>query len=171
MRYLGLAAVGLLAACGGGESANKAKGAAASLEPGQYEVTAQVTQFRKADEGVPKMKAEPGSRTTRSVCVTDGASLPPELFADEGFTCRNGTSNYVRAGRINANVSCTRPDLKGDLGYVMTGTFEAQSFRAERQFSTALATDGDVVIASTLEGRRTGACTAPAEPGAGNKAK
>jgi hypothetical protein len=172
MRYLGLAAIGLLAACGA-PSANKAKESVAALEAGQYEVTSEVTQFRKADEGKPRINTPVGTRTTRSVCVSDGAALPPDLFADEGLTCQDGASNYARNGRLNLNVRCTRPDLKGDLGYTVSGTFDAQSFRADRQLNTIFSTDGDVIVGATVQGRRTGACTAPAAPAApaGQKSK
>src|SRR5687768_7009046 len=62
-----------LAACGGAEE-NKAKGKADTMQPGQYEVTAEVTNFRAADKGTPKINTKQGDSTTRSVCLTEGAS-------------------------------------------------------------------------------------------------
>jgi hypothetical protein len=125
-------------------------------------VTAEVTQFRKADEGAPKINTPPGTRTTRSVCVTDGAALPPDLFADEGLTCRDAGSAYVRNGRMNLNSRCSRAGLTGDISYAVTGTFDAQSFRGDRQLTTSFTSDGDVISSARVEGRRTGACTAAA---------
>jgi hypothetical protein len=162
MRYLCVVPVLALAACGG-QSENKAKAGAETLEAGQYEVTAVVTQFRQADEGAPKIKMEPNARTTRSACVPPGGALPPELFADEGLSCTDASASYARNGVINVGLRCSRPDLQGDVAYSVNGSFDAQSFRADRQLTTTLTTDGDVVIASTLEGRRTGDCT----PGSG----
>ena len=166
MRYLCVVPVLALAACGG-QSENKAKAGAQTLEAGQYEVTAVVTQFRKADEGTPKIEMAQGDRTTRSVCVPAGGALPPDLFADEGVSCQDASASYARNGVINVGLRCTRPDLQGGIGYSVNGSFDAQSFKADRQLTTSLTTDGDVVIASQVEGRRTGECT----PGAGGQEK
>lgn len=163
--FAGFAAVLALGACGGGEE-NKANAAADALQPGQYEVTAEVTQFRAADEGKPKINTPVGTRTTRSVCVT-GTPLPPDLFADEGFQCSTAGEAFARSGTLNLNLRCTRPGLQGEMGYSVSGSFEQDSFEAQRSLRTLLSTDGDVVIASKLTGRRTGECTAAA-PAAGD---
>lgn len=161
-----------LAACGDGATENKAKGKAERLQPGQYEVTAEVTNFKAADQGKPKIETKQGDSTTRSVCVPEGAAPPAELFTDEGFTCRSGGDLRVRNGSINANLDCTGTGLSGQVGYAVTGTFDGESFEAERQLKTRLTTDGDVEIASTIRGRRTGECTAaPAAPAGSNSAK
>lgn len=176
MRYLCLVPVLALAACGG-QSENKAKAGAQTLEAGQYEVTAVVTQFRQADEGEPKINMPKDSRTTRSVCLPPGGALPPDLFADEGMTCQDVSASYARNGVLNVGLRCSKPGLSGDIAYSVNGSFEAQSFRADRQMTTTLTTDGDVVVASRVEGRRTGACTPAAAPagnaqgGAAEKAK
>jgi hypothetical protein len=157
-----------LAACGGGEGENKAKGRADALQPGQYEVTAEVTAFRAADKGSPMINTPQGTRSTRSVCVADGAALPPDLFADEGFNCRNAGNAFARGGTINVNLQCQREGLSGEMGYSVTGTFQADSFEVQRQLTTRLTTDGDVVIGYNLQGRRTGECSATPAPAAGN---
>jgi hypothetical protein len=169
MRILFLVPIVALAACGGGETKNQGKAKAQSLEPGQYEVTAEVTQFRAADEGTPKIDTPVGTRTTRSVCVPAGGTLPPDLFADEGFACESAGSSYARGGTMNLQTRCTREGLSGSTSYSVNGTFEAQSFEAERQLSTLLNGDGDVVVTSRVQGRRTGECTPGAAP-AGNGA-
>lgn len=165
MRYLCLIPVLALAACGG-QSENKAKAGAQTLEAGQYDVTAVVTQFRQADEGAPKITTPKDTRTSRSVCVPGGGTLPPDLFADAGLACRDAGGSYARNGSINLSIHCTRPDLRGDITYSVNGSFDARSFRADRQLTTSLTTDGDVVIASRVEGRRTGECTAQPAPAA-----
>jgi hypothetical protein len=158
-----------LAACGGGESQNKAK-ANAALQPGQYEVTAEVTQFRKADQGTPKVDTPVGTRTTRSVCLAGAVDAAADLFADEGFTCQTNSGAYARNSMLNLSTSCTREGLQGQIGYSISGSYDAQSFQADRTLATALSTDGDVVIISRLQGRRTGECSAaPAAPAAPNK--
>jgi hypothetical protein len=169
MRSLYLVPVLALAACGGG-SENKAKAGAETLAPGQYEVTAVVTQFQQKDEGTPKINMPKDTRVTRSVCVPAGGVLPPDLFADEGVNCQDASASYARNGVINVGLRCTRPDLSGGLAYSVNGSFDAQSFRAQRQLTTTLSTDGDVVIAAQVEGRRTGDCTAAPAAAGGNAA-
>lgn len=168
-----LAAVPLvvLAACGGTEVANKGKAKAESLQPGQYEVTAEVTAFKAADKGTPKIDTKQGTSTTRSVCVTDPAALPTDLFADEGFACRNAGNLFARGGTLSASLECTRAGLSGTMGYAVSGTFGADSFEAERQLKTRLSTDGDVEINATLRGRRTGECSAAPTAGGTDKSK
>ena len=162
-----------LAGCGGGgETGTRSKAKAEALQPGQYEVTAEVTAFKAADDGIPKIDTKQGTSTTRNVCVTDSAALPTDLFTDDGFTCRNAGNMFVRSGTISANLDCTRAGLSGGMGYAVSGTFSGDAFEAERQFKTRLATDGDVEVTSTLRGRRTGECTvAPAAAGEAEKSK
>ena len=169
MRYLCVVPVLLLAACGG-QTENKAKAGAATLEPGQYEVTSVVTQFSQADEGKAKIDTPQGTRTTRSVCVPPGEGLPPQLFADEGMNCEDASASYARSGVINVGLRCTHPDLQGGIGYSVNGSFDAQSFKADKQLTTSLTTDGDVVVTSQVEGRRTGECSAAPAADAGNAA-
>lgn len=168
--YLCVIPLVAVAACGGAGDENKAKGKAERLQPGQYEVTAEVTNFKAADKGTPKIETKQGTSTTRSVCVPEGATPPAELFIDEGFSCRSGGDLRVRNGSINANLDCTGTGLSGQVGYAVSGTFTADSFEAERQLKTRLSTDGDVEIASNIRGRRTGECSA-APAAAAEKAK
>ena len=159
-----------LAACGGAAEENKAKGKAETMQPGQYEVTAEVTNFRAADKGTPKINTKQGDSTTRSVCLTEGASPSPELFADEGFTCRHAGTTYARGGTLNLTLQCTVEGQSGAAGYNINGRFTADSFEAQRNLETLFTTDGDVVIASNLRGRRTGDCVAaPAAPAEATK--
>lgn len=158
-RWLMVAPVVALAACGGGEQNQSKAKSADALQPGQYEVAAEVTQFRQADEGTPKLDTPVGTRTTRSVCLA-GARPGPDLFADEGFACQSDGSEYVRGGTVNMTLRCTREGWQGGANYSVNGTFEADSFEAERRLTTALTGDGDVVVTARLQGRRTGECTA-----------
>lgn len=167
-RVIYLTPVLALAACGGAAE-NKTKAAAAqAIVPGQYEVTAEVREFRQTDQGTPRMSAAVGTRTTRSVCVPAGGAVAPDLFADEGNVCQVGSSDYVRSGTINLTLRCTRQGTEGNLNYVLNGTFDADGFQADRELTTLFVGEGDVMIRSSLEGRRTGDCPAgaPAANGA-----
>lgn len=168
MRPMVLAPVLALAACGG-EAENKTKAPPLpAIAPGQYEVTAEVRAFRQTDQGTPRIDAPVGTRTSRSVCVPAGGAIVPDLFADEGMDCQVGSSDYVRHGIINLTLRCTRPGAEGNLNYALNGTFDAESFQAERDFTSLFVGEGDVAIESQIQGRRTGEC-APGGP-AGNGA-
>lgn len=154
-----------LAACGGAAEENKAKGKAETLQPGQYEVTAEVTNFRAADKGTPKINTKQGDSTTRSVCLADATTPTPDVFADEGFTCRHAGTTYARGGTLNMTLQCAVEGQRGEAGYNINGRFTADSFEAQRTLETLFSTDGDVVIATNIRGRRTGDCSAaPAAP-------
>lgn len=155
----------LLSACGGGGEAEKNKAAKVSaLRAGQYEIATEVTSFRSADTGRPKIDTPRGTRATRTVCIADPANLPPDLFADEGFRCQTGPGAYVRDGTVSTSLSCRREGLNGSINYTVSGRFEAESFEVQRGMATSLATDGDVVINSTARGRRTGECSPSPAP-------
>src|SRR5947199_3231074 len=100
MRALASILLLVLASCGDGAAENKAAVAAAP-SPGQWELSAQVTRFTRADQGTPRINTPVGTRTTQSVCVASGGRLPAALFSGDDFTC-NYDSYYVRNGNANA---------------------------------------------------------------------
>jgi hypothetical protein len=165
---LALTAALALAGCGG-DTENKTKAASAqSIVAGQYEVTAEVAEFRQTDQGTPKINAPVGTRTTRNVCVPPGGAIMPDLFADEGMSCQVGSSDYVRNGTINLTLRCTRPGTEGNINYVLSGTFDANGYQADRELTSLFVGEGDVFVYTRVQGRRTGDC-APGAP-AGNSA-
>jgi hypothetical protein len=163
MRYLGLVALAALAGCGsGGENETKAA-APDTIPAGQYEVTAETTQFSQADEGEAALNMAVGTREVRSVCIGDTAS--PDLFAAEGMTCRQGSSDYIRSGTISSTYSCTVEGREGGAALTISGTFTADGFQATRNLRTTFEGPGDVTAAANLTGRRTGDCTPGADAG------
>ncbi|MDQ8758061.1 DUF3617 family protein [Sphingosinicella sp. LHD-64] len=170
MRKLACIPLLFVAACGDGEAEKNAAApaTAASLAAGQWELTSEVTAFRAADGGAPRIDTPVGTRATQSVCV--GAGQPPiEFFAGDGFTCTTGAS-YIRNGRMNVTASCTRDGLEGSIQIMADGTFQADSAEFNRNIGTMLSTDGDVEITARVDGRRTGDCTPGTESGGNNAA-
>ena len=169
MRWIVFIALPALAACGGAAEQNKAAAERpASLPPGQWELTSQVTAFQAVDQGRPKIDTPVGTRATESVCV--GASRPPSaLFAGAGYLCRYDTY-YGRRGRVTAAMLCSREGLDGSIPITASGTFTADSLEYTRELRTSFAGDGDVAISSRVTGRRTGDCTPAAAEEPGNKA-
>lgn len=147
-----------LAACGGGGTGDNKAATAEQLSAGQYDVISTVTTYRLADDGPAKIELPVGTRTTRSICLADGAR-PIDVFADEGMACAEGSSYYARGGILNLTLRCTSAAHDGGgLSYTIDGSFEAESFAADREMNTAFQGNGDVVVASRVEGRRTGEC-------------
>ena len=163
MRYLGFVVLAALAGCGsGGESENKATTANA-LRAGQYEVTAEATQFRQADAGEAVFNMAVGTREVRSVCIGDTAS--PDLFAAEGMTCQAGTSSYMSGGTISSTYRCTVEGRQGEIALMVTGTFTEDGFEVTRNLRSAFSGQGDIVADANVTGRRTGDCTPGAAAG------
>jgi hypothetical protein len=156
-----------LASCGDGSAENKAT-VAAALSPGQWELSAQVTRFTRADQGAPRINTPVGTRTTQSVCVAAGGQLPTALFSGDDFTC-SYDSYYVRNGNANATLTCQRHGLTGSIMVAADGSFGADRINLRRNVRTVLSTDGDVQIDADVTGRRTGPCTPAAPSGGANR--
>jgi hypothetical protein len=153
----------LLVACGEGAAPTEETAAAVNgLQAGQWEVTSEVSGFRQADEGQPKIDTPVGTTASASLCVGEETRPPTEIFSGEGYSCQYGNF-YMRNGRINITLNCTREGLSGNIGMTVDGRFQADSFEADRNIRTTLVTDGDVVIDAALTGRRTGDCPAEAD--------
>lgn len=147
----------MIAACGGTETKeNQTKSKATSLAPGQYEVSTEVTAFESLDEGTPAIDTPVGTRTTEMVCVGEG-QLPTEMLTGPGFDCRYD-NYYMRNGRMNVTMRCTREGLSGATPMTVEGSFEAESFDYVRDMRTVLAGEGDVHVAARATGRRIGDC-------------
>lgn len=156
----------LILAAGCSETAPEEKKASrlAILEPGQYELSSEVTRLTNVDDGAAAINTPVGTRATQSVCVGADGRAATDLFSGEGYAC-SYDNYYVRNGRINALLSCTRDGLQGQISMTVDGTFEAGQLSYDRNVRTILATDGDVLIDHRVTGRRTGDCAAAAADG------
>ena len=167
MRVLGVIPLLFVAACGGsGGSSEKNETAAprAAPEPGQWELATEMTSFRAADEGTPKISGSVGARAAENLCVGAGERLPASFFAGEGYECNYGTY-YVRNGRINVTLDCRREGLDGIIAIAVEGQSRGGTAEFTRNVRTALSTDGDVEFSTRGTGRRTGECAPGGEGG------
>ena len=155
----------ILAACSESSQApEKAEPAAAEhIKAGQWEMAIEVTKVTQRDKGAPALKMPVGTKLVTSSCVTEAeVKQPPAgLFVPEGFKCEK-RDTYVRGGRINLTLECTRDGLSGDIPIVINGNYTAEGIEATSTAETRLTGDGDVMMESKLAGRRTGACSAAA---------
>jgi hypothetical protein len=165
------------AACsgGGGEEKKAEEAQAATIEAGQWETSFEVTAHRVVDGTPdPALKAAAGDKETGAACVTeaDKAKPAPELFAGPGYTCQY-KSDYIRNGRINASLSCTREGIEGEIMMSVQGSYTGTTFEGTVGTTTYLPGRGDFESSRKIAGRKVApACAAeePAAGAAGNKA-
>jgi Protein of unknown function (DUF3617) len=167
MRALALIPFLFVAGCGEAPTENKAAPAAAAFAPGQWELASEVTSFRKTGAGNAGADTPVGTRTTQSLCVGAGHELQTAFFAGDGYRCSYGTY-YVRNGRVNLTMGCSREGLDGTITMAAEGTFQANSVEFRRNSNTSLTAGGAVAAETRVTGRRSGDCTPDAGQGEGH---
>ena len=154
----------MLAACSGESQApEKAEidPAAEHISAGQWEMTTEVTKVTQRDKGTPALKMPQGTKVATSTCVAeaDVKRPPAAMFVPEGFNCEYRDS-YMRGGRVNLTLQCTREGLSGDIPIAINGSYTAEGIEATGTAETRLSGDGDVEMETKLTGHRTGDCAA-----------
>lgn len=166
IRSLFLAPVCLLSACGGGGEEKKAEApAAATMEAGQWAADFETASFRSTDKTEPAVKAAVGDKETGSACIEAGkeATPPGELFAGPGHQCTTQNS-YIRNGRINVSLKCSRPGIKGDIMHTVQASYTGTTFEGTVDTITYLPGTGDFEMSRKIAGRKTGPTCAAEEP-------
>jgi len=150
----------LLAACGSDEPAqNTATATPAKLTAGQYEVQMTVTGFRSTDGNTPVINAKPGDVITSQGCVGADGMPAPELFAAKGDVC-TPQNPYLRNGRMNLTLDCTRKSAPGRIMQEVNGSFTADALTGKVSTTSFLHGSGDYELRGDVKGRRVGECTA-----------
>ena len=153
---------GLLAACGDSSApAKPEEERAASLKPGEYEITAKVDALRSTDNSTPatQSKVADPARTTRT-CVPADGTIDPSAFAEAGEKC-TASDSYMRGGRMSLQLKCLRDNKQ--LTQLVDGKFTADSFTGTAHTSTFFSGPGDYELTRTLTGKRVGECPAASE--------
>ena len=163
-RSIAIASLLALAACSedaGGDDKAKAAADAANLKlaAGQWETTTEITNVTSQDNGTPALKVE---KTTISNCVGEAEGKKPAAAVFGGMEDCSYESLYMSRGRVTDSLSCTKPGLAGRILISSEGNYAADSFETSADIQTYLTSDGDVRAAAKVNGRRIGACTAPA---------
>jgi len=149
----------LLGACGSDEPAqNTATAVPAKLTPGQYEVQLTVTGFRSTDGNTPVVKAKPGDVITSQGCVGADGTPAPELFAAKGDVC-TPQNPYIRNGRMNLSLNCTRKGTPGRIMAEVNGSFTADALTGTASTTSFIQGPGDYELKADVKGRRVGECT------------
>ena len=169
MRTLLMLAASASIAALGGCSNESAPAAAPAVEPakalaaGEYEVSTKVEDLRSTDHTTPATKAKLASADSAAAvhraCVADDGTIAPAMFAESGDSCREENS-YVRNGKINLQLTCTRTGNPGQVLQSVAGEFQADSFTATVNTGTYFMGPGDYAMRRTLTAKRVGACAA-----------
>ena len=159
MMFLGAAAIALGACGGGGEQKQAKPAAAASLQPGEYEVTGTVADLKATDNTAPATQLKAGATLTPvRACVAADGKIDIKLLAEPGDECKEDTA-FVRNGRLNVQLNCQRAG-KGGVMQLANGTFKENSFEAEILSSSYFTGTGDYSATRKVTGKRVGDCPA-----------
>jgi hypothetical protein len=155
-----LAATALAGGCGGEPEKAKAPERPQAMQAGQWQSTSEVTNFRQADQGRPRLNMPIGTRGSAAACVeaADVTRPPEELFVGSDFEdCAWGENFYMRNGRLISSMTCQR-DGVGNVEVTVSVDFTPNSYEGTVEFVTRLPTDGDVIVAARSRGTRAGEC-------------
>ena len=152
-----------LAACGGGKQDKAAadETPTAALAAGLYEVSAEVVQLSSTDGTTPATKVKQGDKLVSRACVGADGKPAPEMLAEEGDKCEL-KSSYIRNGRMNAEMSCSREGKPGSVMPAMNGSFSKDAFEGNVTTLTYFTDDGDYRMSRKVTAKRVGDCPAAA---------
>ena len=136
---------------------------AATLAGGEYEVATKVEDLRSTDHTTPatkaKLTAAGAAPAVHRACVAEDGSIAPEMFAEAGDSCKVENS-YVRSGKINLQLTCSRSSSPGQVLQSVAGDFSAEGFTATVNTGTYFAGAGDYAMRRSMTAKRVGNCPA-----------
>jgi hypothetical protein len=146
------------AEAGGGSGATSgASGAAATMQPGEWEITVAVTGLEAPN--MPAGMAMPPPQTNRTCLTPEQVAQAAGGVATGGLTNQTGCrteSNNVSAGRIDSTIQCEAPG-GGRVRVVTAGQSTATTLEVEQR--TEVSAQGtNMTTRSRVTGRRIGDC-------------
>jgi hypothetical protein len=151
----------VLSSCSGGdEAANTAvEERAASLQPGEYELTMAVKSVRSTDKTTPATSLKEGAQPVPTrTCVGADNQIDPAAFVEAAESCTAGDT-YMSGGRMSLQFRCNRAG-KGMLSHLVDGKFKKDSFSGDVITTTIFSGSGDYELTRSVEAKRVGKCTA-----------
>ena len=146
-------------------AAAPARATAAALSAGEYEVATKIEDLRSTDHTTPLTKAKQmaagDAPDVHRACVADDGVIATDMFAEAKDDC-SVQNSYVRNGKINMQLSCTRPGAPGQVLQSVDGNFTADAFTATVNTGTYFSGSGDYAMRRTMTAKRVGACPAAA---------
>jgi hypothetical protein len=169
------AALALLAGCGGGGEAEKAKTGPQSAEevakemsqmqlrPGQWETTTQILSMEAPGVPAEATKAVTDEKTTVATCITPEQAAKPDasfLSGQQGANCSYSDFD-MSGGKVRGRISCQNKDAPGSMTMAMSGTYAEEEY----DFGMDMELRGDapgqsMTMKARTSGRRVGECPA-----------
>ena len=147
----------LVSACSEEAPVKQEEAAATALSAGQYEASWKVASLRSIDKSTPLTNLKQDASGTTTACVAADGTVDPALFAEDGDTCTI-SNPYVRNGRMNLSLTCTREGSGGEVRQSVSGTFKADSLDTQVSTTTYLSGFGDYAMTRTVTAKRVGEC-------------
>ena len=159
MRAMFVLGAVLLAGCSEEAPRKAAAAIPATLPPGQYEVSATVTTLASTDKTPLPTFAKQGETIKTQGCVGADGLPAPELLAAKGDVCQL-QNPYVRSGRLNFQLDCTRKGQGKVMGDMM-GKYTAEGFTGTLTATSYFPGPGDYKMVEGITARKVAdQCTA-----------
>lgn len=159
---LAAAAAAVVTGCGSDAPERNAAASerAASLTPGEYELSWTVVDVTSTDQTTPATALKAGApATTTRTCVAADGSIDPAAFAEGEDECTPNES-YIKNGRMSLQLKCTRAGQTGNAMQGVDGDFTADGFEATVLGSTGFGGSGDYNMTRKVTATRVGDCPA-----------
>lgn len=170
-RFLIAASLLALAACGSKSDGNSAKGSgggllgggAVSLQPGEWEMTMQVVDYKAP--GMPasvaqQMKAAPPTVNRDCMTEEEAKGPKPDTFSPGrgALNCKQENFSWAN-GKISGKTSCDGANGAGKMSMTMDGSYTPTSIDINIKNET-MANNVAASIEMRVSGRRIGECPA-----------
>jgi hypothetical protein len=150
------AACALVAGCNASKQSAQAEEVPSALQSGEYELA--WTDLKTSSSDKKLADANVAALMPARACVAAGGRIESAAFAEKGDHCRTMNS-YVRNGIVNVQLLCSR-EGKGSVSQVVSGSFRADSFKADVQTTTTFAGGANFTRTGKIAARRVGDCPA-----------
>jgi hypothetical protein len=159
VRKLALMLLVGVAGCSGGAEKTEAPAAKIELQPGQWEMTTQITELTINGASQASNASQP---VTIKNCVTpEQVKQPdPKMFGDGKNSSCKYDNFYMSDGRINAGISCKGPDGSSTINSTINGQFTPTTMAIDMEMLSNMG-GANMRMKAKLDAKRIGECATP----------
>lgn len=146
----------------------RAEAANVRMEPGEWEVTTQLTQIDAP--GMPEaaremMREQMGRSTTYNHCITPEQANNPEaeMFGGEDNQDCTYSEFNMSGGNMLIEASCRPEGMEGEMTMRMEGSYSPTEYDMTMNMTTTGTPMGDMTMSGETTGRRIGPCSDAAD--------
>ena len=162
----GAAGIALLAGCNSepkGEMSAKEVAkemASVKIEPGQWEVTNEITEATSPGVPAQMLQQMVGQKTTIANCVTPEQVEKPDasfLTAQKNNDCKYEDFSMT-GGRMTGRIICSGGQMPGQMVMTMDGRYESASYDMTADMTMTGGPGGEMKMKTRTTGKRVGDC-------------